>query len=619
MKSLLSLIGVILLISGTVLGALAIQQPLFDLSKSLETNAALPQLMKGPDCAHIAKQEAGWSRYDTLRSTLRGFLLNISVTDKDPSSEATVRAVIDRQPKYGISFINSAELGADEQRFANGRSTGAGWDRWPIYWFYIERSPGVFDWSRQDAAIQANLDHGMHLDAILLGTPSFYNPAFLMASTEPYDHPQREGLLSLHAVEAEQPLGLHEPIFLDGNNPGADKTINPDNRWAVFVEAVVNRYKPGGVLAQANCWPKSAGVTVWEMWNEPDLPFFWDSSLQDYARLLKVGYLAAKHADPGAEIMFGGLAMYSNIGFYDQVLAIFDRDAMAPNYGYFHDIMAFHNYSNSERSSAYGLTLDKAMSKRGFTKPIWLNESGVPAWDDYPGPVWEPLAPLRASQKEQADFTIQSAFYALSAGVDALFYFQLYDGCGNQPPGTDFPPHNGKFCDTNNNYDGKPCAGDAHGLFRNPADATCFRQHPQPETPRPAAAAYKVLTAYVHDVEPYWRERAGTPVNSSACPYSDGTQEWIALYQPSTQKRIVGMWARCGHDETAVIESTDPNGIARLVAPDGTARLIRAIDGFYSISLPGATNRNPGPGQSINPVYGIGGQPLIIIETDQQD
>jgi hypothetical protein len=259
------------------------------------------------------------------------------------------------------------------------------------------------------------------------------------------------------------------------------------------------------------------------------------------------------------------------------------------------------------------------MKLRGFYKPIWLNESGVPAWDDYPGPVWQPLSALRATQEEQAALTIQSAFFALSASADALFYFQLYDGCGNQPVGTDFPPHNGELCDANDNYEGKPCAGDAYGLYRNPTDAQCFTQHPNPESPRPSFDAYKVLTTYVKDVEPYWQAREGQPIYTSTCPWTDGTQEWIALYQPATKKRIVGMWARCGRDETAVIKATDPSEKAVLVAPDGTTQQITASGGYYSVNLPRATNRNPNPGQTINPVYGIGGRPYILIETDLRD
>ncbi len=147
-------------------------------------------------------------------------------------------------------------------------------------------------------------------------------------------------------------------------------------------------------------------------------------------------------------------------------------------------------------------------------------------------------------------------------------------------------------------------------------DASCFTQHPQPESPRPVFSAYNTLATHVRDVEPYWRLRAGTPISSSSCPGSDGPQELIALYQPETKKRIVGLWARCGQTETAVIEATDPEGKAQLVAPDGSVEEITASGGLYSIILPEATNRNPYPGQTINPIYPIGGRPYILIETD---
>ena len=314
--------------------------------------------------------------------------------------------------------------------------------------------------------------------------------------------------------------------------------------------------------------------------------------------------------------MFGGLAMWQYPDYYDQVLDIYAGDPLAADQGYFHDIMAIHNYSRPERSGQYVQNMRAAMNGHHLQKSIWINESGVPAWDDYPGPTWEPLSPLRATQEEMADFTIQSAFYALSAGADGLFHFQLYDGCGNQPLGTNPPPHNGELCDENNEWNGKPCAGDAYGLYRNPTEAACFSQHPFPETARPATTAYQVLTGYVTGVEPYWRKREGTPIYTSTCPWSDGTQEWIALYQPVAKKRIVAMWARCGQAETAVIEATDPQGVATLVGADGSVQQITANNGSYSITLPRATHRNPFPGQTINPVYGIGGRPYILIETD---
>ena len=57
----------------------------------------------------------------------------------------------------------------------------------------------------------------------------------------------------------------------------------------------------------------------------------------------------------------------------------------------------------------------------GIDKPIWLNESGVSVGDDYPGPVCEPDSLYRATMSEQADFIIQSAFYAIFGRANMLF------------------------------------------------------------------------------------------------------------------------------------------------------------------------------------------------------
>jgi hypothetical protein len=276
---------------------------------------------------------------------------------------------------------------------------------------------------------------------------------------------------------------------------------------------------------------------------------------------------------------------------------------------YFHDIFATHSYFNAWNSWYHVWRATNTMAAHGLPeKPIWLNESGVVAWNDYPGPVWDPNSPLRATMSEQAAYTIQSAFYGAFAGADAIFHFQLYDGCGNQPQGTDFPPHNGELCDANGNLIGQPgipCAGDAHGLYRNPADAACFTQHPQPESPRPQLAAYQVLTEYLVNVAPFWRLRPGSddPAN--------GPQEWIAFYRPSTKERVIGMWARFGEDETAVISATSPDKTAHLVYPDGMTVEITAVNNHYTILLPAATNQNAPWDPNL---YPIGGQPVILVE-----
>lgn len=515
-------------------------------------------------------------------------------------------------PIYGLNFISSAEAPADEQQYQNGLSTGARWNRWPIYWFYVEQEPGKYDWSAQDATVQADIAHGLKINAILLGTPGFYSTSLGQRQNVSQWSPP-PGTLSLQAMQAATPVGLYEPVFSDGSDkPGPGKQINPDNVWARFVYAAVNRYKPGGVLARQNGWGANVGITHWEMWNEPDLPIFWNSSLPDYARLLKVGYLATKQADPAAQVLFGALANnFEKLNYYEDVLKIYDEDTLAAGHNYYHDILATHSYFVSWRSWYHVWRARNTMGEYGLDdKPVWFNESGVPAWNDYPGPVWDPESPLRATMSEQADYVIQSAFYATFAGADAVFHFQLYDGCGNQPAGTDFPPHNGGLCDENGFLEGNPgipCAGDANGLFRNPTDAVCFRQHPQPETPRPNFAAFRVLTNYLTDVVPLWRQRPG-----SDDPYN-GPQEWIAFYRPATGERIVGMWSRVGAAQTAVVPAANSAGTGFLVAADGTTQTVTAQDGFYTIQLPAATNQNaPWDPES----YAIGGRPYILIEPD---
>lgn len=511
------------------------------------------------------------------------------------------------QPAYGVNFISWAKglTPVSQTRYDNGKATGATWNRWPMYWNDIEQSDNNFSWAYQDVAVENDLAQGFQLNAILLGTPPFYTTS--SKPENPFTQAAPGRPLSIDAVQAATPVGVYEPVFSDNTDIlGVGKQINSDNRWARFVYTAVSRYKPGGVLAQANGWPAEQGVTHWEMWNEPDLTSFWDGTTADYARLLQVGYLAAKLADPNAQIIFGGLANEStNLTFYADVMAIFDVDSQAETYGYYHDIFATHNYLYAWESWYHVWRAGSTLAARDLEKPIWLNESGVPVWDDYPGPVCEPTSPFRASMSEQADFIIQSAFYATYAGADNIFFFQLYDDCGNQPGGTNFTPVS--------SCTGDPAidpGGDAFGLFSNVADSGvsgCYWEHPNGGTARPGFAALQLLTTHFTDVEPLWRLRPGSndPVN--------GPQEWIAFYQPTTQSRVLGMWTRFGDEQTAVIPTTNASGTAQLIWPDGTIEAVTAVNGEFTVTLPAATNQNAIWDPTL---YPIGGRPAILIEQD---
>ena len=179
--------------------------------------------------------------------------------------------------------------------------------------------------------------------------------------------------------------------------------------------------------------------------------------------------------------------------------ASFRADPLRERYNWFFDVMAVHSYDDPWRSGWLTKVVQDTLSSYELARPIWLNETGISVWNDYPGPVWA-FAPEQrrrlATLEQQAHFLIMSAAFAWSKGAEVVFYHQLFDDCGNYPAGTDFPPHNGELCAQG------ACYGDAFGLYRNTVDSHCFSQHPYANSPRPAAMAYQLL-AEVFGTQPF--------------------------------------------------------------------------------------------------------------------
>jgi hypothetical protein len=489
---------------------------------------------------------------------------------------------------FGVNFISSAEARADETRYQRAADLGATINRWPLYWNRIEQNPisqpGVFSWAWQDENTINDIGHGLTIDAILLGIPpglSTGNAASMMwdwaGRRTNYWLPEDASHRGVESASASVPVGLYLGVFDDGSDvPGAGKSINPNNRWARFVYAAVERYKPGGVLAQQQGWTDGEGIVHWEVWNEPDLDSFFDGTVSDYARMLKVAYLAARHADPNAKIIFGGLANFQKPNWLADTLNVIetypDRDA----HGWFFDALATHNYVWAWRTFYDLYRARVVLDAHGLTdKTLWLNETGVSVWNDPPGPINDPNALYRATMQEQAAFTIQSATFAVWMDAEAMLFFQLYDDFGNGCPGID-----------------------AYGLLRNEPDAAC---NPGDGTPRPAYFAYQTAIRYLSGLEPYWRKR----------PTID--QELVALKNPDTSERVISMWARDYFTETVVITATASSAI--LLYPDGITETLAPIGGVYTITLPAATNHNTPTTDGKAP---IGGDPRILIEHDPE-
>ncbi|MDX2138955.1 MAG: hypothetical protein SF123_12765 [Chloroflexota bacterium] len=488
-------------------------------------------------------------------------------------SDAVIRA-----DRLGIAHISSVDVPRSDERYQRALDLGASWNRWPLYWDRVETRRGAFDWSAYDELVIEDLSHDLNLNVILLGIPA-------------------------HRREGDTIANLHEPIFNDDTDlPDGEKAINPQNPWAVFVRDAVRRYMPGGVLAEREGWTDAQGVRVWEIWNEPDYEFFWSGGVRDYARLLQVAYLVIKAHDPNATVMMGGLLYPTQANWLARVLAIYHDEIDPEANNWYMDAVAIHNYGDAWRTGWLTLVVRQTLVEYGLERPIWVTETGVPLWDDYPGPTWTADAPdargLLATAEQQAAFMVQSAAYAWAEGARVIIYHQLYDDCGNQPPGTDFAPG---ATATPICQPGEICAGDVFGMFTNPESAICFSQHPQPDSARPVANAFRLLADVF--AQPFSRRGAIDDVRDDAAVL-------ISFTRPETDERIVVIW----NTATETLELSLPayGANAALYAMDGQ-RSIAPVDGAYTLRLPAATTpRQRFLEQRLS--VDIGGMPLILVE-----
>ncbi len=499
---------------------------------------------------------------------------------------------------FGLVFITSAEQPADPARFDRARGLGARWDRWPLYWSGVETSPGVYQWAHVDQALRDALAQGFEVSLILMGTPGFYAAGGLSAQPPiggsilrqpsgdiPPDAPIR-------IAAANPPAGLYAPVFTDGTDrPGPGKTINPANRWAAFVYQAVARYRPGGTASrEVPGWPAGRGVRAWEIWNEPDLSSFWSGSAADYARLLKVGTIAARQADPQARILFGGLAIFEKPGWLQEVLRTLQNDPdpdLRDAFGWYFDVLPIHSYSYAWQTFRYLNQVKGTLQSFGLVKELWVNESGLPVWDDPMRPPLNPDSPYRGTMTEQAAYLVQSTAYAIWMGARVVYFFMLHDDCGNIPQ------------------------EDAFGLYRNPPDYICV---PLDGSARPAAAAYRLVTTHLRGATPLWRLRTTDGrTDWGACT---GQVEWFAFRRPDGA-RVLLAWTRLNVPATITVTAVAPQGVIYDVRT-GAATGVRPTNGIYTFSLPPATNYNTptlcNPAREKQGEAAVGGIPLFLVE-----
>jgi len=449
----------------------------------------------------------------------------------DTQPAAAPQPVVTSIPPLGLCFIYDDPLWRDRAIQA-----GAGFNRRQFTWAEIEPTSGILNFATYDHAVSAERARGLEINGILMGTPAWAASAGVNDGRIPQagQRPTATELTFLRqsgyqSASASPPRNLYLPWN------------HPDNYWGRFVYAIVSHYR--------------GQVRFWEVWNEPDLsPWFWTGTKADYYQLLKVAYQAAKAADSSVTVLLAGLAFWPDPGYFEDILRLVIADATAPaNHAYF-DATPWHWYARPWDIYEKTVWVRSVLTRYGLSKPIWVNEAGVPVWNEPPGPG-QPY-PWSATTTEQAAFVIQAAAYARAADLGTLAIFRLHDADMSE----------------------------AYGIARNDY------------TTRPAFTAYQVARRYLSQADTAFR----SPI---------GAAERVVL-MGSPNGRVSILWSRVPTATTVSFAAI----LTRALQVDalGQTTFLTPTNGLYTLTLPGATANTGGDAED----YIIGGMPVLIVEPD---
>ena len=222
-------------------------------------------------------------------------------------------------------------------------AAGVGVFRQTFQWSDIEPKPGEYHWEMHDNLVASAARNGIQVLPIIFNVPKGQGAA-----------PKK-----------------HVKITATTTMPPKDPEA-----FAAFAKVLVGRYGPGGSFWKAHPDVKPLPIRSWQVWNEPNLKAYWGGrpNQREYLTLLKATGRAIHSADPGAEIVTGGIPdskLGSPLADYVPLLA------KAGAKGAF-DTLAIHPYARTVDGAIAGIVRAREILDRaGFTNVgLWVTEIG---------------------------------------------------------------------------------------------------------------------------------------------------------------------------------------------------------------------------------------------------
>jgi beta-xylosidase len=256
------------------------------------------------------------------------------------------------------------------------KALGLSWVRLALHWMLIEPEPGRWRLDATDRMMGLVQSAGLHSVAYVVGSPRFASAA---------------------------PAGAD---YAD-KYPPKDPAV-----YAQRLQLLARRYPQ---------------VDVWQVWNEPNIPAFWQPRIdpEGYGRLLQPAVAALRQVSPDKPIAMAGMAYYSQMAGREGLML----DAMGKLGAYQLKLIAcYHPYTAEPEGAEDGardlLThvpfLNKGLRAYG-ARQIWATEWG---WSSYDGPVEE--QPL-VGEDGQAGHTLKRLALMATQDFDRVFLFTLAD------------------------------------------------------------------------------------------------------------------------------------------------------------------------------------------------
>jgi hypothetical protein len=265
------------------------------------------------------------------------------------------------------------------------RSAGVRTLRDNLSWSVVEPVRGQRAWDRYDAVFERAARSGIEVVPVLVGTPSF-------AAKIP-QYPPRAGAR---------------------------------RAWTRFVRDAVARYGHGGSFWRAHPELPLQPVTAWQVWNEPNLPFWWNGrpNVNQYLTLLKQTRAAIRSRDARARIVLAGMPVTA-------------RDTRVPNYlravyarqgvKRLFDVVAIHAFAGSAVGAVGVVRRTRSImrSARDSGTPIWVTEIG---WGSQPTAAPPHLSTDEATQAARLTASLTTlARQQAKLGVEKAFWFAWRD------------------------------------------------------------------------------------------------------------------------------------------------------------------------------------------------